>query len=269
MYYEVYTESFLLVQFFMNLYLLEIVNHILFHTASLKRVVAGAALGAFCSILPFLLPVKLMYSMPGSFLLSFISMSLFTFRTYKWKQWLSVLEKMLLVTFLLGGFLMFLLKILPRGTISCLGIALVLALGAVCYIVIRRMMANKEDAEHICRVVLKNGNHSLTLDALVDTGNSLVEPISGKPVSVIEESAFRELIQNEAPERFRVIPYRSVGKANGIMKGYLLDSMIVELQGVRKECGDIYMAVSDELISEKSNYRMILNPGVLKERGVV
>lgn len=265
MYYEIYADSLFLLQFFMNLYLLGVVNHMLYHAASWKRVIGGAALGAICAIVPIFLPIKLLYRMIGSFFLSFLSMSLFTFRTFQREHLLKIWEKMLTVMLLIGSLLVFLLKLIPHKEKACWGMIGVLSLGAVCYGVVYKITGKHEEEEHLCRVVLEEGQRSLTIDALLDTGNSLVEPISGKPVAVLEESAFQELFSGQYPEFYRVVPYRSVGKANGILKGYLLKGMTVELQGVKKECRDIYVAVSQELISEKNSYRMILNPHMLEE----
>lgn len=265
MYYEIYADSLFLLQFFMNMYLLGLVNHMLFHTASGKRIAAGAAIGAVCSMLPFFLPIKLLVSMVVSFFLSMISMSLFTFRTFQGKQLMQVLQKMLMGTLLLGGLLLFLLKLLPEGNGSYLGLIAVLAVGAVCYIIVRKMTEKKTERSHMCKVTLENGTVSIQVDALVDTGNSLIEPISGKPVAVLEEGAFQDLFGDMENLGYRAIPYHSVGKANGILQGYLLQKMIIELQGVKKECRNVYIAMGQELIPEKDTYRMILNPQVLEE----
>ena len=265
MYYEIYADSLFLLQFFMNLYLLGAVNHMLYHAASWKRVLAGAALGAICAIVPLFLPIKLLYGIICSFLLSFAVMSIFTFRTLQRAYLFRIWEKMLTVMLLLGSLLLFLLKLIPNKGNALWGIIVVLALGAVCYMVVCKLTARGREEEHSCRVVLEEGDKRIVVDALLDTGNSLVEPISGKPVAVLEESAFLELFSGKYPELYRVIPYRSVGKANGILQGYLLKGMIVEVQGVKKECKDIYVAVSSELISEKNSYRMILNPHMLEE----
>lgn len=265
MYYEIYVDSFFVLQFFLNLFLLELVNRLCYRAASVKRVVGGAVIGAACSMLPFLLPVKLGYSMLGGFLLSVISMSLFTFRTFRLRQLLKILEKMLMMTLLLGGILIFLLKLLPNGQGALKGCFAVLSVGAVSYVVTGRLMKGDKDSENVCIVTLEGSQGKLQIEALIDTGNSLVEPISGEPVAVLQEEVFRRLFGDEVPELYRVIPYCSVGKSNGILKGYLLEQLTIELQGVKKECGRSYVAVCKELIAEKSNFKMILNPQMLEK----
>ena len=56
MYYEIYIDSLLLVNFVMNLYCLELVNLICLRTATRRRILLGAVLGAVLYLIPFLLP---------------------------------------------------------------------------------------------------------------------------------------------------------------------------------------------------------------------
>jgi stage II sporulation protein GA (sporulation sigma-E factor processing peptidase) len=95
--------------------------------------------------------------------------------------------------------------------------------------------------------------------ALVDSGNSLVEPISGKPVSVISKDTLNKLRGNEQ-DIYRAIPYRSIGRS-GILKGYLMQEVEIKLNGVTKVCRDVYVAVPDEYTASEG---MILNPLLLK-----
>ena len=95
--------------------------------------------------------------------------------------------------------------------------------------------------------------------------NSLVEPISGKPVSVVEQAIIAGLWKDDA--LYRVIPYHSVGKKRGILKAYCLPELRIEIGGILKSCEDIYVAVCEECVSsqesEMNPIRMILNPDIL------
>lgn len=265
MYYEIYLDSLFFLQLFMNLYLLGIVNHMLYHTATTRRVMLGAFIGAICYIIPFFLPVRLLYGVIVGFLCSFLSMSLFTFRCYEWETLRRISEKMFLVTLLLGSVVMFVLKVfVPKGR-GYNGLIGVLALGALAYWMARKLLCNTTAHENLCRVILQKGEERLVVEGLLDTGNSLVEPISGKPVSVLEEGVFQKLFASEQEAMYRAIPYHSVGKKKGILQGYLVEEMTVEVQGVKKECKNVYIAVSKDIISEKNGYQMIINPQVLQK----
>lgn len=73
----------------------------------------------------------------------------------------------------------------------------------------------------IMEAVLYAGGIEMKLTALVDTGNSLKDPVSGCPASVMSKTAGKALLEelgNEAVERFCVIPFRTVSE-KGIMQG--------------------------------------------------
>lgn len=263
MYYEVYADSLFLLHFFLNLYLLELVNHMLYKAMDQKRIVLGALAGAGCSLIPFLAPMKLWISMLCSFGLSLVVLCVFTFRAYKRELFICVLEKLVISTLLLGGMLLFLIRILPKGEDTGLGIAGILALGSVCYVVVERLVQNRQKKNHIYKVTL-HGEKTVTVNALLDTGNSLTEPISGKPVAVLEYSVFEGLYEKEEPKGFRMIPYHSIDKEKGMLPGYLLNSVTVDLNGIKKEYQGVYVGVSRDIISKENTYQMILNPQILE-----
>ena len=116
----------------------------------------------------------------------------------------------------------------------------------------------------LCRATLHREKSAITVTALVDSGNSLTEPISGKPVCVVEEKIVRGL-WGKSMKGFRAIPFHSVGQNHGILEGYLLPGLSLEMNGVRKELKDVYIAVSREAFlilqgTGDSSIKMIVNP---------
>jgi hypothetical protein len=110
----------------------------------------------------------------------------------------------------------------------------------------------------------------MKVNALVDSGNSLVEPISGKPVCVVGKKVYETLWGGET-EGFRVIPYHSIGKSRGVLPGYLLPRLEIELEGLERVFENVYIAVSDGEISGMEDagaesVKMIINPGLLTGR---
>lgn len=262
MYYEIYADSLFLLQFILNLYLLELVNHMLYRAMSHKRIIIGAALAAACAMLPFLFPVRLWAAMLCSFCLSLGILAGFTFRAYKREAFGVVLEKMMLSTFLLGGLLLCMVRILPIGRDGVYSPVSIMALVSISFWAARYLLGKKLKEGYLCRVTLK-GEKTVTVDALLDTGNSLTEPISGKPAAVLEYTVFEALYEQKKPECFRVLPYHGIDK-EGILPGYLLDKIVVEFKGIQKEYKDVYVGVSSDLISAKKSYQMILNPRILE-----
>ncbi|MCM1569294.1 MAG: sigma-E processing peptidase SpoIIGA [Roseburia sp.] len=263
MYYEVYADSLFLINVVMNLYLLILVNHSSFHTASGKRLVLGAVAGACFYLLPFwgggvLWRKQLLGYFAGTLTMLFLAFPIRSARAF-----FRILEKLFFYALLMGGILLLLIKSFP-GMRSCMdSIFGVMGAGAVVFLLLRQsyLRSLKNAADSICRATLIRGGERMTVDALLDSGNSLIEPVSGKPVCIVEASVWGKLWQ-EHGEGYRAVPYHSVGKKRGILQGYLLQELQLELGGLVKVFRDVYIAVSEEELSGDSRQpvQLIVNP---------
>lgn len=273
MYYEVYIDSLFLLNFVMNLYLLMLVNRTVGRTATRLRLILGATAGSICYVAPILLSAVGGYQemgRSGAFivtaagtLLGLVSMIIAAFHIRTVGAFFSLLRKLLLYTFLMGGMMLFLISSLPFLRQYLVGVCGIMGMGGVMYLLITFHGEQQEKKSH-CHCVLVGERGKLRVSALIDSGNSLIEPISGKPVSVMEKTLFKNLWREEAP--CRVIPYTSIGKRRGILQGYLLKELQIEVGGVVKTCRDVYMAVSEEELSgADSTVKVILHPALLKE----
>lgn len=266
MYLEIYADSLLLLHFCLNLYLLVLVNIMLYHTATLKRVIKGALGGALVAVLPVLLIGPSKYSLGIGFLLSIGLMCKFTFRIRGISQWISVLEKMSVATLLFGGILLVIRKIIP-SIHHMTGITGVLAPGTVGFLLISERMRRSNRQEKDCWVIVGTDKEKIRLKALIDTGNLLREPISQRPVAVVDEEAFKLLFFEKIPDGLRVIPYRSVGKKHGVLNGYYIESLTVEREGMSIDCHGIYVAIGEEIYGREGGYQVILSPKILEKKG--
>ena len=95
-------------------------------------------------------------------------------------------------------------------------------------------------------------------EALVDSGNSLKEPFTGRPVSLIGKSAAEELETVIPAERFVLIPYHAVGTEKGLLRGFRADEMVF--------CGKVYKeAVIGFYTGNFDEFDMLLSREVLNE----
>ena len=188
------------------------------------------------------------------------------------KAFWKITERMLCMSFLMGGGVIFLLQKLPFVRLHMQGIFGVMGTGAIIFLLTSRIQERRRAKSYICRVTLSGKDGKMKVAALVDSGNSLVEPISGKPVSVVDKNVFHGLWK-EPPEFYRVFPYHSIGKKRGMLRGYLLSEVQIELEGVTKSCRDVYIAVSEESITgdaislsenDGNHIKMLVNPVLLK-----
>ena len=128
-----------------------------------------------------------------------------------------------------------------------------------------------------CRVTLKLAGKSCTLEALIDTGNSLCEPFSGAPVIVCPLGAVRGILEPElasalrtgdleqaaraAAGRIRMVPYAALG-GSGTLPALRLDGLLAESGGVRYSSQLCYMAISNDNVGA-GGAQAILNPDII------
>ena len=126
---------------------------------------------------------------------------------------------------------------------------------------------------------LSLGRQTGTVKALLDTGNSLTEPVSHAPVIIGDLTGLRELFDKEeqkqikefyktgfykGEKKIRLIPYHAVGVKTGILISYLMDEVVLwkEEESIIRKKG-VYLAVSPICISSDGSYQLLLHPGVL------
>lgn len=268
MHYELYVDSLFLINFTMNLYLLMLVDHSTLSSAVPWRLLVGALFGAGSYLLLFVigmaLPWKLLLGAAAALLMLPITFSVRGLRSF-----LKLTEKMLFFSFSMGGVLLLLIRCFRFAEGVLTSASGLMAAGEIFLLFWRRFHAQTRQENAVCQVTLAREGASVKIAALIDSGNALVEPISGKPVSIVEEKVFRSL-WGSGGQGYRAIPYHSIGKRHGTLEGYLLPELRVETDGVCKVVHDVYVAVSPEEISsagtpEAESVKMIINPRVLTE----
>ncbi len=74
--------------------------------------------------------------------------------------------------------------------------------------------------------IMKN-NVKLVLKAILDTGNSLYDPETLKPVIIVDKIAIQEAMGYEKESEYIRIPFKSVGKDGGVICGIHCESLKV------------------------------------------
>ncbi len=109
-------------------------------------------------------------------------------------------------------------------------------------------------------VVLKVGKKSISATGLMDTGNHLKEPISQKPVIIVE----KELLNKEEicllENNFYAIPYHSIGNKAGIMRGFIAEEITIGTEQDSRKLQQVMIGICEEKLSRKGEYSLILNP---------
>jgi len=143
---------------------------------------------------------------------------------------------------------------------------------------------------------LTYGGNKIKLVGLLDTGNSLYDPISKKPVLVMDIEAFTMLLSNEEMSflnmilsttgektrcqsitntkiqstddntaeklKIRMIPYHSIGKS-GLMPAIVIDQVVIWDEEEQISNNQVLIAVSGTRISKQNEYQIILHREIM------
>lgn len=115
---------------------------------------------------------------------------------------------------------------------------------------------NIETGENLYEVKIIFGRNKIKGKGLRDTGNQLVEPITGKSVFIIEQEMLKDIDISLLKPIF--IPFNSVGKEHGLMEGFVGDSINIEGRIVESPIIGIHKGK----LSQENKYNMILPPNI-------
>lgn len=267
MYYKLYIDSVFFIQFVMNLYLLSITGKVLKCTATHGRILTGALLGAGMICLVILLPAG---SLRIRLIVGVIPVSMCMIRVVFAIRPFRLLVRsaavMAVCGFFMGSVVLWLSERSAWVEKWRYGIWTVAFWGYIGYrflrFLIRRL--HREKMSDLKEIRISFGEKNFRMKALLDTGNHLYEPISGAPVCLLAESAVGEFREFFLPEKYHAIPYRSVGRRQGILDAYELPELVIEDTYREICCKRVIVAVCNTGISKDSVYQMILHPQLME-----
>lgn len=260
MYYELYLDVFFMTNFTMDAILLILLKKAMACPAGYGRIMAGAVTGAVMTcaavIWPCKTPVLKFIVFHGVINVLMIKAGL----GLKWGRELFRGWVILYIeSFLLGGVFQFFHQYLRRGS-------LFFVLAVVSYYLTagiwRIILFFTEKGNCYCEAEIFLGDRMERVKALIDTGNTLKDEISKDPVSVMDKTSVKRLTEGKMPDRFRYIPYHSIGKKDGIMPVFRPDRIQIVCGGNKINVEHPLVAISEEELGSE-NYQMILNPDIL------
>ena len=260
MYYELYVDVFFLINFTMDTILLALLKKALACPVRYGRIIAGGVLGAVLTCVVVIWPCKTTWA---KFIVFHGVINVLMLRTGLGLKWGRELFRgwviLYIESFLLGGVLQFAGQYLRQGSVF-------FALAVISYYVVlgiwKIILLFSEKGNRYCEVVVFFGERNCRLRALIDTGNTLKDTVSKDPVSVMDQASVKRLTEGKQPERFRYIPYHSIGKKEGVMPAFRMDKIQIIRDGYRINVEHPLVAVCEEELGSE-NYQMIINPDIL------
>ena len=260
------------------------------------RIILGALIGAAYAVLIFFPDFTVLYTAISKFLISMLIVAaaypFFTVRSY-----IKTLLVFYLVSIGFGGCVLCVFYFsdvgAKLGAVYSNGVFYfnlpwtILLLSGLLFCIAAKIfgiISNKAYVSHSLKkkLLISYKNCTAEITALLDTGNSLVDPISLSPVIIAEYKLIKNLFSDEVQnglERMefdniewvlkdvnekglvtRLIPFSSLGKENGILIGFVPDKV-----EIRDECGirvldKCVIGIYNNSLSKDRSYGALLNP---------
>lgn len=159
----------------------------------------------------------------------------------------------------------------------------VFSLGIMCSILIlffwKKGKNMQKREQNLYNIILKKEGICCEGKALLDTGNQLKEPITGKPVVVAEFDAVKTLFPKDLQEEvvnfgkdkwnmvypIKWIPYHSLGNRCGAMPGIYVDEMIIHVNNENRIKKRVLIGIVFEPVSTQKLYQFILHEEYITE----
>ncbi|MFZ5965840.1 MAG: sigma-E processing peptidase SpoIIGA [Bacillota bacterium] len=295
---EVYGEYLFLENLIMNWFILYLTAYFSkIHTPKFK-IWIGAVLGALYAFVVFFPSLSVLCSLVMKIIFSMF-MIVVTFTPYKFKDFFKALGIFYLISFMFGGaaFALFYLTdfkgfvsngIFYVGNIS---IKILLYSGILSFILIKYcweyiQVKISRDKMYI-PISIEVNNVRSEVKALIDTGNSLQDPLSKYPVIIVEYSAIKEILPidvqlvfentadtgldllmkiietSEWMNRFRLIPFKSLGREHGMLVGFKPDCVKLMEDNNFKNIKNIIIGIYTKRLSTNGDYSALLHPDIL------
>ncbi len=130
-----------------------------------------------------------------------------------------------------------------------------------------------------CNIKIFNNGKEQNVRAMIDTGNLLKDPITNSPVIIIEKSKLNNILPNEILEntgkiingeyefseeylkyasKFRVLPFSSLGKQNGMLLGFKVDKAEADINDEDIVRNDVIVGIYDKKLSNRNQYQSLI-----------
>ncbi len=255
------------------------------------RVLISSSIGGTYAIVIYISKFKIYESIILKIILSII-MVYIAFNPQNMKKlWKQVLI-FYLTSFVFGGaalYLIYFIKpqniLIKNGLFAGEYVIKAILLGAIMGLVIIKVSikiikTKIRPKDMYCRIKIKLNGKEVQTNAMIDTGNLVKEPITNIPVIIVERSLLYEIlpkeilnnlgeilegnfnsvseeIQNQYVSKMRWLPYKSLGKENGMLLGIRVDGVEIEKEDTNK-IDKVIIGIYDKSLTKRGEYRALV-----------
>ncbi len=257
--YELYIDVLFLVNLFFDFLLLLTVKHIMRCPVSWKRIFIGSIAGSASTCLVIAIPGNNILKLILFHTVVNVMMIVIGLKIRKKEKIIKAILILYVTSILYGGILEIFSPYLHTEIIYFM-------IALLCAFFIRNIwmifLREKRTQNTICTIILCEGKVKRKITALIDTGNTLTDPVSGEPVNIIGKELAKQIWEDkDQTEGIRYIPFCTI-ENKGIMPVFRVEKMCMtgnEDTWIKHPI----LGVCEGQISESKEYQMILNPDII------
>ncbi len=290
----IYLDIVLIENILMNYIILFATGVIYKARTRVRNLLLSSLIGGVYAILSFTTGMKIYASIFLKIILS-IAMVYIAFRPEKIKTLFKLLMLFYLVSFAFGGTafaLLYFIKpqdiLIKNGVLTGTYPIKIAFLGAMIGFIILQLatkgIKNKlSKKDMFCDIEIQLEDKKLATKAMIDTGNLLKEPITGLPVIVIETEELKGILPENIIEnteniisgnlkgiedkyilRFRMIPFTSLGKQNGLLLGMKADKVIIKKEENSQIIKNAMIGMYNKPLTKSKQYHALIGLDMLE-----
>lgn len=258
--YELYIDIFFLVNFMMDYIVLLTVRRMLKCTATHGHILLGALAGASGSCIVICVPIPQVLKIICLHTVINASMVILGLQIRKIHIFLQATILVYMTTFFMGGIMTWLRQYFSNdfriGSLFFFVVACSYTLTNRAADFLEKLWETRIKR---CEVTLYWKGRTIRTQAMVDSGNSLSDPLTGKPVHIIGKKAMKKLTEDEEIEKLRYITYCTIQEQESVMPVIMIDKMCIH-GSEEKQINFPLFGISGQEMFGNENYEIILHP---------
>lgn len=292
----IFIDVLLFENFILNYLLLYIINRFCRCRAKLWRIALGSIIGASYVMVMFFPGLRVLYSLIIKLMIPMVMIAI-AFSPSDIRDFLKMLILFYLEAFIIAGCIICIFYLSKQEVGIYNGAALLnkmtanyMIVGSLAAIVMVKFGFDYFDNYHRgekdrINIEIFINEKSCHLTALVDTGNSLKDPLTNVPVVVVYTKAILgilpdEILPGEAREdsldyitenipksnlksRLRLIPFKALGTDNGLLTGIRVDRIYIDIKSYKKVIDNVVIALYNKPLSSSGDYEALAYPEIL------
>lgn len=301
MHINIYADIVFLINFIMNFLIFWIVSKLIKDKTNILKIVIGAAIGSIMYCILIFVPIlRNFYNFYSAIIILVISLFV-VFGFTSFKKFVQLIFYSHIVAFMVGGMgiaiyhytnITDIFRNIVGFTNNYFSFKVLLVSIFISYITIKVLTIYIQKIlimkQSFYKVKIFLGPLSVDILALVDTGNSLSDPVSKSPVIIAEFKSIKKFLPNSMQllfyekkeseifsvvdsisqsnicNKIRIIPFKSIGNSDGVLIGFKPDKVEIINKDKLIEIEDVVIGIYNLNLSSNGDYQGLLNPKLLE-----